>query len=267
MKPNRVEVLAIGDELLDGRVADTNTLRLADQLSLYNIRINQRTTITDDIDVIIREIKNIAERKTELCIVSGGLGPTSDDVTAEAFATLCEEELIRDEKTIQNIKQKLEQFKRPVTDNQLKQAERPKSSELLINTVGTAPGFRLKYKGCFFVALPGVPREFDSMVSEHILMPLKNLKLPALEKKTFRSFGLFEAQVDDLLGELPKKWPEVRLGYRAHFPEIAISLKASPENSEQLGKAQKFVREKLGHSLFSETQGAFAETLIQCLKS
>ena len=81
MKPNRVEVLAIGDELLDGRVADTNTLRLADQLSFYNIGINQRSTITDDIDVIIREIKNIAERETELCVVSGGLGPTSDDVT------------------------------------------------------------------------------------------------------------------------------------------------------------------------------------------
>ncbi|MDC0255603.1 CinA family nicotinamide mononucleotide deamidase-related protein [Bacteriovoracales bacterium] len=267
MKPNRVEVLAIGDELLDGRVADTNTLRLADQLSFYNIRINQRTTITDDIDVIIREIKNIAERKTELCVVSGGLGPTSDDVTAEAFAALSGEELIRDEKTIQKIKQRLQQFNRPVTENQLKQADRPKSSELLINPVGSAVGFQLKYKNCLFVALPGVPKEFDSMVNDHILQPFKNLELRPLEKKVFRSFGLFEAQVDELLSDLPKKWPVIRLGYRAHFPEIAISLKASPEHSEQLQEAQKFVREKLGKSLFSETQGGFAETLIECLKS
>ena len=87
MKPKRVEVLAIGDELLDGRVADTNTLRLALALSEFNIQVTQRTTILDDIPTIVKEAKNISSRGTELCIVSGGLGPTSDDLTALAFSS------------------------------------------------------------------------------------------------------------------------------------------------------------------------------------
>lgn len=267
MKTKRVEVLAIGDELLDGRVADTNTLRLAEKLSFFNITVSQRTTITDDTDVIIREINNISERNTELCIVSGGLGPTSDDVTTLAFAELNQEGMIRDEKTVQKIKKIMDEFQRPITENQLKQADRPKSSKLLLNNAGMAPGFQLEYKGCLFVALPGVPHEFDSMVEEHIITLMKQQGYRSLQKRLFRCFGLFESQVDNLLSDLPKKWPEVRLGYRTHFPEIIISLKASPEHNQLFEKACQFVKHKLGHSLFSETSGPFAETLVQSLKS
>ena len=107
MKPKRVEVLAIGDELLDGRVAETNTLRLAEALSQFNIQVAQRTTVTDDTSVIVRETINICERGTELCVVSGGLGPTSDDLTAQAFADLDKVDLKRDEETAQKIKERL----------------------------------------------------------------------------------------------------------------------------------------------------------------
>ena len=130
MKPKRVEVLAIGDELLDGRVADTNTLRLAEALSPFNIQISQRTTITDDVSYIIREAINISSRQTDLCVVSGGLGPTSDDVTALAFSQLGKEDLKRDEDTVQKIKERLLKHQRPVTENQLKQADRPASSQI-----------------------------------------------------------------------------------------------------------------------------------------
>ena len=133
MKPKRVEVLAIGDELLDGRVADTNTLRLAMALSEFNIQVTQRTTILDDIPTIVKEAKNISSRGTELCIVSGGLGPTSDDLTALAFANLGNVELERDEETAQKIKERLLKHQRPVTENQLKQADRPSSSKVLKN--------------------------------------------------------------------------------------------------------------------------------------
>ena len=217
MKPKRAEVLAIGDELLDGRVADTNTVRLADALSQFNIQVSQRTTITDDTSVIIREAQNNSERKTELCIVSGGLGPTSDDLTALAFAELGKETLKRDEETAHKIRERLLMHQRPVTENQLKQADRPASSKILLNSVGTAPGFSFHYQDCHFVVFPGVPREFDFMVEEHLLRPLKKEGHPPLKKRTFRSFGLFEAQVDDLLSYFNEQFPPLRLGYRAHF--------------------------------------------------
>ncbi|MBG09099.1 MAG: damage-inducible protein CinA [Halobacteriovoraceae bacterium] len=265
MKPKRVEVLIIGDELLDGRVADTNTLRLAEALSEFNIQVTQRTTILDDTPTIVKEAKSINARGTDLCIVSGGLGPTSDDLTALAFANLGNVQLERDTETAQKIKERLIEHKRPVTENQLKQADRPVSSQILKNSVGTAPGFSFRYQDCLFMAFPGVPKEFDFMIEEHILKPLRQEALPSLKKKSFRSFGLFEAQVDDLLSGLPNKFPSIRLGYRAHFPEIIITLKASPQDEQTLEEASEFVREQLGPSLFSEEEGPFAKGLIESL--
>ena len=266
MKPKRVEVLAIGDELLDGRVADTNTLRLAEALSEFNVQVAHRTTILDDTPTIVKEAKNISQRGTDLCIVSGGLGPTSDDLTALAFANLIKVELVRDEETATKIKERLLKHQRPITENQLKQADRPASSKILKNSVGTAPGFSFNYQGCLFMAFPGVPKEFDFMVEEHILKTLRLENLPSLKKKSFRSFGLFEAQVDDLLSGFHDQFPSIRLGYRAHFPEIIISLKASPEDEEFLNQASKMVREKLGPCLFSEESGPFAQGLVQSLR-
>ena len=111
----RVEVLAIGDELLDGRVADTNTLRLAEALSGVGVKITQRTTITDDKEVIVREARAIAARGTALCVVSGGLGPTTDDVTSEAFADLLGVELIRDQAQARAIQARIERLGREMT--------------------------------------------------------------------------------------------------------------------------------------------------------
>ena len=265
MKPKRVEVLAIGDELLDGRVSDTNTLRLAEALSQFNIQVTQRTTVLDDTSTIVREAQNIISRNTDLCIVSGGLGPTSDDLTALAFANLGKVKLKRDEETAQKIKERLLKHQRPITENQLKQADRPASSKILKNSAGTAPGFSFDHQGCLFMAFPGVPKEFDFMLEEHILGSLRKEGLSSLKKKSFRSFGLFEAQVDDLLSDFLNKFPSIRLGYRAHFPEIIITLKANPEDEAILEEASKMVREKLGPSLFSEEDGPFAKGLIQTL--
>src|SRR5262249_10182547 len=114
----RVEVLAIGDELLDGRVADTNTLRLAVALQELGLKIAQRTTVTDDIEDIVREAKAVAARGTSLCVVSGGLGPTRDDVTSEAFAQLAGVPLVRDQAQVQRIEERLARRGRPMTENQ-----------------------------------------------------------------------------------------------------------------------------------------------------
>ena len=120
----RIEALIIGDELLDGRVTDTNTVRLAQRLGEMGLKIQQRTTITDDLNIIVREATNIAERGTRLCVVSGGLGPTSDDITAESFAALLGVELERDPAEAK-IEERLQSRGREVTPNQLRQADRP----------------------------------------------------------------------------------------------------------------------------------------------
>ncbi len=262
--PGRIEVLAIGDELLDGRVADSNTLRLARALAEVGLEIAQRTTVRDDLDVIAAHARAVAARGTELCVVSGGLGPTSDDLTSEAFAALLGVPLLRDADQARRIEARLLARGRGVTPNQLKQADRPETSEVIANDQGTAPGFAVTYQGCRFVALPGVPREFDAMAEWAVLAPLR-ATLPPLAKRVLKSFGLIEAEVDARLADLGKLAPTVRVGYRAKFPEIHVSLLAKGE--KELQEATALVRERLGPHLFAEDESRFAEVLLSALRA
>ena len=260
----RIEALIIGDELLDGRVTDTNTVRLAQRLSEMGLKIQQRTTITDDQEIIVREATNIAELGTKVCVVSGGLGPTSDDITAESFAVLLGVELERDAEEAKKIEERLVSRGREVTPNQLRQADRPSGAEVLVNDYGTAPGFALEYKGCRFVSVPGVPREFDPMVEAGVLDYLRgSSSKPA--RKILRTFGMTEAGVETKIVDLKSRWPMVRLGFRAHFPTIDVSLSAADSDRAHLEEAAAYAREKLGAHIFSEEKGSFAGTLVKLL--
>lgn len=260
----RIEALIIGDELLDGRVTDTNTVRLAQKLGEMGLKIQQRTTITDDQDIIIREAKRIAGRATSVCVVSGGLGPTSDDITAESFAKLLGVELERGAAEAKKITDRLIARGREVTANQLKQADRPLGAEVIENHHGSAPGFALVYEGCRFVSVPGVPREFDPMVESAVLAPLQETgSEPA--RVVLRTFGMIEAQVETRIDELKTKWPMVRLGFRAHFPTIDVSLSCDAADRSALEEAADYARGKLGDHLFSEEKGPFAGSLVKML--
>lgn len=258
----RIEVLAIGDELLDGRVADTNTLRLAEALGEIGLGLSQRTTLPDDIDRIVSEAKAIAARKTALCVVSGGLGPTSDDVTAAAFATLMGEDLVRDSAQVARIEKMLAFRKRSLTPNQAKQADRPASAQLIENPAGTAPGFSVTYAGCRFVALPGVPREYDIMVAAAIISELSEGRAP-LPKRTLRCFGIPEAEADARLDELRVQWPDIRLGFRAHFPEIHVTLRGA---SASLEAAFAHAQERLAKETYSTRDEELAAVVLAELR-
>ncbi|MEC9466669.1 MAG: CinA family nicotinamide mononucleotide deamidase-related protein [Myxococcota bacterium] len=261
----RIETLIIGDELLDGRVTDTNSVRFARVLAEYGLRLSRRTTITDDIAIIVEEAQRIAQRGTELCLVSGGLGPTVDDLTFAAFAELCGVELVRDDGEATKIRERLERFGRPVTENQLQQADRPAGAEVIANPVGTAPGFGLHHQGCRFVSVPGVPAEFDAMVESSIIGPLRT-KEREPKKRRLRSFGLIEAQVEERIGHVIERFPHVRVGFRAHFPEIELSFVASMEHAAQIEEAVSQARESLGAHIFSEKSGPFAEDIVLSLR-
>ena len=262
----RVEVLAIGDELLDGRVADTNTLRLAVALAEVGLPIMQRTTVTDDIDAIVREAKSIAARGTKLCVVSGGLGPTADDLTSEAFAQLLGVGLIRDHEQVRRIEERLARRGRPVTDNQRKQADRPASAQLVPNAKGTAPGFIVSYEGCVFISTPGVPAEFDAMIANAVIAPLAK-RGAAIEKRSLYSFGLSEGEVDARLAPIAEKFPSVRVGFRAHMPEIHVSLSAPAHERDAVEGALQFTREQLGDHVFTESGQPFASVVLDKLKA
>lgn len=261
----RVEVLVIGDEVLDGRIVDTNSQRLAQALRELGVLVAQRTVITDDVDIIVREAIAIAGRGTDLCVVSGGLGPTSDDLTAEAFAKLAGVPLVRDLAAEARIVAHLEARGRVVGDNQRAQADRPRGAELLDNPVGTAPGFALRHGGCRFVSVPGVPREFDELVAHAVLAPLRAEGRRPLPSRALYLFGVAEGDADRAMRPMLTRFPEVRLQFRVRFPEVHVTLHAPPEHAEALDAAHAFARAALGDAVYAEAPKSFAEVVLELL--
>lgn len=261
--PSRLEVLAIGDELLDGRVVDTNTLRLATALREVGITISQRATVTDDTESIASQARAIASRGCDLCIVSGGLGPTRDDVTAAAFAQLARVELVRDAEQVRIIEERLISRGRTITENQRKQADRPSGAAIIDNHQGSAPGFRIEFDGCTFLCVPGVPLEFDAMIEAALISPLRSQGV-ARETRLLRCFGLAEAQIDARLESIATEYPSVRQGFRVDFPEIQVTL--SSVDVDALDAAFVQAESVLQDVCFSTDGRDLAGTLLQLLR-
>ena len=261
----KIETLMIGDELLDGRVTDTNSVRLAGALKLAGFKLRGRTTVIDDLDDIVRAARAIAQRGTQLCVVAGGLGPTDDDVTSEAFAQLSSSELHEDPDVVQKLRSLFEARGREMTSNQLRQARRPSTSKLLPNPVGTAPGFSLTFEGCTFMALPGVPREFDVLVESYVI-PFVVGTGTTLLRRTLRSFGLIEGVVEERLRPIVEAQRGLRVGYRANFPEIEVSMSSDVLSEDELERIVARFEKALAPHVFSREPGPFATSLVNALR-
>ena len=253
----RIEMLVIGDEVLDGRIVDSNSQRLARALAPVGLQVSQRAVVTDDIEAIVREARACAARGTGLCVVSGGLGPTSDDVTAEAFAALGQVPLVRDAGELACIEADLRRRGREVTDNQRKQADRPQGARVLANGAGSAPGFAAMHEGCEFVALPGVPAEFDRMVDDWVVGPRRGSAAPRAHR-TLYCYGLAEAEVDRRLAEVRSRFANVRLQFRIKFPEVHVGLHAAADRADDVAQAARVVEQTLQGHVFAQAEGTDA---------
>jgi nicotinamide-nucleotide amidase len=261
----RIEVIAIGHELLDGRVADTNTLILANLLQGTGYKIAYRTTVLDYVDDIKEASRACIDRGTEVCIVSGGLGPTTDDLTRQAFADFVGVDLERNQDWLARLENRFKERNRTLSDNQKIQADIPQGATLLDNSVGTAAGFAVQLDGCRFICLPGIPKEFRSMVQAHLVDELER-RGEALLRQEFRCFGLIEGEVDRRLSPLLEKFKNVELGYRACFPEIHITLSTTSSHQSRWNEALAFTQEALGRHIFSESGQSLAHVVLDFLK-
>ncbi len=260
----RIEVLAIGDELLDGRVVDTNTSRLAVALQPLGAELAQRTTVRDDLDAIVLAVRAVIARGATLCFVSGGLGPTTDDLTAEAFARAAAAPLVCDEATRASIAAFFTRRGREPTPNNLRQAMRPRGAALISNPVGTAPGFSLVIDGCDFVVLPGVPIEYDAMLPD--VLASRFADGSPLLRRVLMCIGLGESEIDARLMPLSKSSPDVHVGYRVPFPETHVLLTARRAHEAALDAAEVFVRQVLGEDIFGAGSQTLPEAVITRLR-
>lgn len=264
------EIMSTGDEILTGSVVDSNTAYIAEMLIQNGIHVLRHTCVGDDSAALVSGFKELGERN-DFAIVTGGLGPTADDLTAEAAATAAGVALVFNEVADRSIEDFFNDRGRPRRDSDKKQAMLPEGAECLTNTVGTAPGFMIKIAKCRIFCLPGVPSEMKKMLSDLVLPKIRQLSgynKAALLTRTMSVFGLPEATVGEHLGDLEHSFPDIKLGLCAEFPEIKIKLYARSEAGESVNRmldnASDWILKRIGRHVFSRTGGSMASE-VGCL--
>ncbi|HQK49229.1 MAG TPA: competence/damage-inducible protein A [Syntrophales bacterium] len=249
-----IGILTIGNELTSGRIADTNTSYLAREFHVRGWDVPVSMAVGDEAGAIGEALDFILER-SDAVVVTGGLGPTADDITTECIAKYCGLPLYLDEAVLQTIRERFAARGLRWTDNNAKQAMFPQGAEPLRNPVGTAWGYVLNRGGKLIAVVPGVPMEVKRMTPE-VLVPLFERKAGKTHilTRTIKLFGLAEALIDSALADLPLAGTTVSLGFYPRFPENHLVLTARSADRARaeadLALIGKGVVERLSRNIF-----------------
>ena len=237
----RGEIITIGDELIAGIQVDTNGVYLAERLRTRGIPIMRLISVGDNAEAIAHAIRE-SRKRAELVLVTGGLGPTSDDITTEVVAKVLNKKLKLYPEVWGYIKKVVVSFGLEITNGQKRQAFLPEGAEVIPNSIGTAPGYFVKEADKLLVVLPGVPREMRAMVEKSVLPRIEKEWKNCLHyrSRTLMVFGISESKANELLKDIPKKLQDMRLSFLPHFPEIRVRITVC-------GTTNQGVKEKLSH--------------------
>jgi nicotinamide-nucleotide amidase len=255
----KAEILTIGDELLRGEIVDSNKSFLSERLLTLDIETCWHSSVRDDPDDMRDAFRRAAER-SEVVLVSGGLGPTRDDLTTEVLARCFDRELCLDESALEGIRGFFRSLGRDMTENNAKQAWFPKGAEVLPNPIGTAPGFALDLGQALFFCMPGVPRELTRMTDEQVLPRLAartegDGERPVVRAALLRTFGMGESTLDAELADIAAGG-DVTLGFRTAFPDNYLRPVArgatAAEAEARLASVCDAIHERLGALVYAE---------------
>lgn len=259
-----VEMLSTGDEVLYGQIVDTNASWLADFLFEQGFPMTRRQTVGDKFADLVA-ILQARSHEADILIVNGGLGPTSDDLSAEAAAKAAGTELVIHEEWLAHMTRFFAERGRPMAPSNRKQAMIPAGSEMIDNPVGTACGFAMQLNRCLFFFTPGVPSEFKQMVEQEILPRLRK-RYPSIEMPLCLRMTTFGRSESDLAQQLdPLPLPEgVVLGYRSSMPIIELKLTGPSAQRTGMQQAWQKIRDVVGESLiFEGTEGLLAQLAMR----
>lgn len=194
----KTAILTVGTEILFGQIVNTNAAWLSGELNNLGFDVMYHYSVGDN-SGRLREMINMAFNDCDMIITTGGLGPTQDDLTKETIASVMGKKLILDERALADLKSHYEKSKRPMTENNLKQAYIPEDAELLYNDQGTAPGFWLEKQGKIIVSMPGPPREMTNMFEKEVRPRLEKMRDSVIYYRILRTFGLGESSMETVL--------------------------------------------------------------------
>jgi nicotinamide-nucleotide amidase len=262
-------ILSIGTELTRGELINSNAAWLGDELTKLGFDVTEHGTVDDDLDRIVTQLRRFSEIH-RVVIATGGLGPTSDDLTTQAAAKAGGVALRRDERVVEGIRQKFKAFGRVMPESNAKQGDFPVGADVLPNPVGTAPGFAMTIGGARLFFVPGVPREMKHIFRDAILPAIAPLAERRTHQVHIRTFGMTESGVAQALRHLEEQHQGLTLGYRAHFPEIEVKVhvRATTEReaSERAEAIAQEVRTILGDAVFGGKDDSFAEVVGAALR-
>ena len=255
----RIEIICTGDEVLTGKITNTNFSYMAQKLEDVGLSVHWGTTVGDDRDSLLAAFQ-LAATRADAVIVNGGLGPTVDDLSQEIAAQAAGVDLVLHEEWLARMQDFFTRRARTMPPNNVKQAMLPATAEMIDNPIGTACGFALDIGKARFFFTPGVPREMRRMLEEQVIPRiLARSGAPAsIYLKRFHSYGLGESHVDQLLAGVEALDPDggVKLGFRAHYPQLETKLTVRGTDMDdvhrKLAPIAAEVRKRLGNFIFAE---------------
>ena len=255
----RIEVICTGDEVLTGKIVNTNFSYITQKLEDFGLSVKWETTVGDDREDLLLAFRLAGER-ADAVIVNGGLGPTVDDLSQEVAARAAGVELVLSEEWLSRMEAYFARRSRVMPPNNRKQAMLPAGGEVLDNPIGTACGFAVNIGRARFFFTPGVPRELRRMLEEQIIPRLlaKSGMQTAVYLKRFHSYGIGESHADTLLAGVTGLAPDgsVKLGFRAHYPQLEtkLTVRGTDMNDirKKLAPVEHEVRRRLGNFVLAE---------------
>ena len=234
----QAEIITIGDEILIGQIVDTNSAFISKELNKIGISVYQITSVQDNKQHILKSLKD-AQKNADVIIITGGLGPTKDDITKHTIAAYFNDTLVRDESVLQNIESLWKKhIKTPLTQVNKDQALIPSKSKALMNRVGSAPGMWIEHENKIFISLPGVPFEMKALIQNEVLPRLqKQFELPFILHKTLLTYGLGESMLAARIEAWEVNLPDdIKLAYLPNFGQVRLRLSAKGNNKEKITK-------------------------------
>ena len=268
----RIEIICTGDEVLTGKIVNTNFGYMSQKLEDVGLSVQWETTVGDDRESLLLAFQ-LAGARADAVIVNGGLGPTVDDLSQEIAAQAAGVELVLHEEWLRRMEEFFHRRSRVMPPNNRKQAMLPATAELLDNPVGTACGFALDIGKARFFFTPGVPRELRRMLEEQIIPRLlaRSGEQTAIFLKRFHSYGLGESHVDSLLTGVEELVPDgsVKLGFRAHYPQLETKLAARGVDMDDIRRklepVEREVRKRLGNFILGEDEQTLEGVVLGAL--
>ncbi len=265
----KVEIINTGTELLLGAVVNTHLSYLAQKLLPLGLTVQRQVTVGDD-HLIIRVAFAEAIERADLVIATGGLGPTSDDITRDVVAELTERKLVFHPEIMERIEARFRHRRFPMPESVRVQAMVPEGAIVLTNDHGTAPGLALEHKGKWIILLPGPPRELKPMLEE-VVRPLlrEKLTLPIVDVRTFRTCGIGESMVEEIVGKQLLALPGCEVGYCARPSEVDLRIivraKTQTEARSIADRAQDIIRQNLGEWIFGSNDDRLEAVILKAL--